>query len=186
MIVYDSAVLLNRPISELWQRFDYHVPARALFAATEYTGTIANVSYQHLTSSGLLLLRLDRMREAGWMAEHPWLAQQIVNRGNFNPKFGDQTLFNLVRHSSPSRYGVTVPSKWISSYCQSKSSGGSAGLNPLTPPGMVPAGGEDEWTALHMNCWSPIAEGTAVGRIRAFYYATANRSNIDLCAHKFV
>jgi hypothetical protein len=85
-------------------------------------------------------------------------------------------------HTRDPRYGVSVDSRWVGSWCQTPEQGGSKLSDPLSPPGMVPQSGSEQWTALHFNCWSPRRwEAEQVGLIRAYYLSLANTSTVDVC-----
>jgi hypothetical protein len=122
VIYYDVDVVLNRPISELWSEFDTHVPDGTLFSASEFTAPAREgigKSHTNLCSC-LLLLRLDRMRDVGWVAGSEWLHRQVQNKTFFDPGragHGDQALFGWVRITSPHLYvapGTTTNSDVIS------------------------------------------------------------------------
>ena len=186
VIYYDVDIVLNRAISDLWTAFDQHVPEGTLFSATEFTAPARDGLKNHTSlCSCLLLLRLDRMRDVGWVAGSEWLHRQVQNTTFFDPGrsgHGDQALFEWVRLTSPALYGNSVDWHWVGSWCQTPEQGGSKLTNPLSPPGMVPRSGSEEWTALHFNCWSPRRwEAEQVGLIRAYYLSLANTSNVDVC-----
>jgi hypothetical protein len=62
------------------------------------------------------------------------------------------TLRHLAILTRTSRYGASVPSEWVGSYCQTKGEYGSHDSDPITPHGLVPTRGSTQWTALHFNC----------------------------------
>lgn len=62
------------------------------------------------------------------------------------------TLRHLAMQTRTSRYGASVPSEWVGSYCQTKGEYGSHDSDPITPHGLVPTRGSTQWTALHFNC----------------------------------
>jgi hypothetical protein len=75
-----------------------HVGDGALFAATEYGGSPKHT----FLCSCLLLLRLDRMREVGWLAGNKWMTEQVRTKDDFGGAGGggsDQGFINWVRNN---------------------------------------------------------------------------------------
>jgi hypothetical protein len=192
-MLWDTDVILNRPVSELWRDFDKYVPEGKIFAATEF-GPDKPGGANNALCSCMMLLHVARMREAGWVAGNPWMYNQIKNKTDFTPNIhtgsSDQAMYTWVRMSSPHLYGTNIPPKWIGSHCQSPEWGGSLGIAARTPPGLTPPKGNVEWTALHFNCMKPtfhpqMQVNSTLQIIQDFYTDIAKRTDTDLCNHDF-
>lgn len=179
-IVYDTDVMLRRPISELWRAFDSFTP-KQMWASTVYNNRGA-------VCSCLSLFNLEAMRQFGWTLKSRKLRHLFnginlesgcVNKGTAQCRYyesghGDQALNTLVYHAWPELFG-TVSKTWILNKCQNY-----FGITNPASVGDLHLGGAQEWGAVHFNCGSPKS-GTPWHRVAMHFYAQVRGRDWRMC-----
>ena len=165
VILYDTDVLVGRPLSELWAEFATfttdQVVGVALFDNSGYDDSVSAFPGTQGVCSCLSLMDLDKMRSIGWTMGSNWLRclffmQTIAGAAGY----GDQALNTWVWARQPIVTKV-ISTTWINSGCQRYS--GLRHPHPLVgQPDHKSLIGEaaeyESWGALHFNCWNGSRE----------------------------
>lgn len=180
VIVYDTDVIVNRAVSELWKMFD-DMNKNTLAATTKHEG-----ERPKSVCSCLTLMNLERMRSAGWISGHPLLNNIFFNKKGF-PDYpqgitflGDQDLFSFVFLKHPI-FVSWLPHTWVLSKCNNF----YGVTDPKGVQGMNPPGGSMDWAALHYNCWSEKDElqSTQPARIYKYFMARVADPATNICGN---
>jgi len=182
VIVYDTDVVVGKPISLLWDHFDDFSPQHLI--AT--TNLMTSGGYEKSVCSCLSLMNLERMREIGWVMGHTWL--ETLFKGRELPGkagIGDQALNSMIYMQYPQSM-LMLPRIWMLSLCQHL-----YGYKDLVGIGeMKPRGGDQSWGAIHFNCEPPAGHAewpewrkkfTQPYRIRDYFDTKMMRNNFQIC-----
>jgi hypothetical protein len=161
VILYDTDVLIGRPLSELWAEF-------ANFAADQVVGVslydvgALDPNWAYQSSQGVCscmsLQDLDKMRRIGWAMGSDWLRCLFFNRRIAGAAgHSDQALNTWVWAQQPSITKV-IGTTWINSGCQDFF--GLRNPRPLVGQPVNTSMVYQSWGALHSNCWDPRAQHT--------------------------
>eukprot|EP00040_Diaphanoeca_grandis_P030461 m.180055 g.180055 ORF g.180055 m.180055 type:complete len:629 (+) comp32001_c0_seq2:506-2392(+) len=151
VIVYDTDVVVGKPISILWDHFNNFAQDHIL--AT--TNLMTEGGYETSVCSCLTLMNLERMRAIGWTIGHEWLNSHFRNKELAGKGgIGDQALNSMIYSKHP-QLMVMLPRIWMLSLCQYL----YGYKDPVGVGTMDPKGGDQSWGAIHFNCEPPSGHG---------------------------
>lgn len=110
LLMLDTDILVQHDMRDLWRHFERFEQGQLYAMAPQWQGSV-HPTRDNQFNAGVMLLRLDRMREAQWLQ----LARDSIDNWHakgFTPRccsHGDQTVFHMIRVFRKGALGLAPP-----------------------------------------------------------------------------